>query len=389
MSSKIDKLTPEQEALILIYREKWRKIALKTGRCNRNKVIDSIDSAYAAVDLYKPRLVFFDSPYTGLGKLDERLENLSKLGVTTVLHKQWKKTCVWEGNSWDEALISSLWKELERQLERQISRELYKQLDENLRQPLTQQFRQIEWHLYRQMENDLYAPQYLKLLDKANKRDNSIFTDITPLQELFELTVKYELLSCYGSLFDFCITVLSCTCDTQKWEAYQMVVENCGWFTPFGNIAIVCERPLKICFDNEFRLHAESKPAIQFADGYSVYANQGVRLPEKYGKLHPQQWKPEWLLQEYNAQIVGVLTKGIGYERIAKELEAIELDSYQEYTLLKINSNFIDTIYLLKMTCPSTGLIHFLRVPSTIKSAREAICWVNWGIDPEDFSVQT
>lgn len=41
------------------------------------------------------------------------------------------------------------------------------------------------------------------------------------------------------------------------------------------------------------------------------------------------------------------------------------------------------------MTCPSTGLIHILRVPYGIKSAREAICWINWGIDPEDFLVQT
>lgn len=41
------------------------------------------------------------------------------------------------------------------------------------------------------------------------------------------------------------------------------------------------------------------------------------------------------------------------------------------------------------MTCPSTGHIHALRVPHYMESAREAIRWVNWGIDPEEFSVQT
>lgn len=169
MSSKIDKLTPEQEASIPVYREKWRKIALKTGRCNRDKVIDSIDAAYAAIGSYKPRLIFFDSPYTGLGKLDERLENLSKLGVSTVLHKQCKITGVLQGDSWVKAFIRFLWIELETQLERQISRELYKQLDANLRQPLTQQFRQIEWHLYRQMESELYKQEYLDLLEQINR----------------------------------------------------------------------------------------------------------------------------------------------------------------------------------------------------------------------------
>lgn len=49
----------------------------------------------------------------------------------------------------------------------------------------------------------------------------------------------------------------------------------------------------------------------------------------------------------------------------------------------------IEPIYLLKMTCPSTSFIHALRVPPEVKSAREAISWVNWGIDPEEFGVQT
>ena len=46
-------------------------------------------------------------------------------------------------------------------------------------------------------------------------------------------------------------------------------------------------------------------------------------------------------------------------------------------------------MHLLKMTCPITGFIHFLRVPPDINSARTAITWINWGIDPEDFAVQS
>ncbi len=41
------------------------------------------------------------------------------------------------------------------------------------------------------------------------------------------------------------------------------------------------------------------------------------------------------------------------------------------------------------MTCPSTDYIHILRVPPGITSAREAIKWVNWGIDPEQFDIET
>nr|WP_199301281.1 hypothetical protein [Trichocoleus sp. FACHB-90] len=174
------------------------------------------------------------------------------------------------------------------------------------------------------------------------------------------------------------------------WAVCQSIVNNCGWTFPFEKICFICDRPRILSLDNQQRLHAEGAPAIQFADGYSVYAYHGVTLPEKYGNLHPNQWQPKWLLEEDNAELRRVLIQGIGYERIAQELGAIELDSYQEYTLLKIDTDIdIEPIYLLKMTCPSTKFIHVLRVPPDIESAREAIRWVNWGISPEEFAIQT
>ncbi len=159
---------------------------------------------------------------------------------------------------------------------------------------------------------------------------------------------------------------------------------------PFKEICIVCDRPLHLRFDNQNRLHAEGEPAIEFIDGYSLYSYHGVTLPEKYGKIHPQQWQANWLLTEENAELRRVLIQGIGYARICEELQAIELDNWQEYTLLKIDNNVdIEPIYLLKMTCSSTSFIHALRVRPNMNSAREAIRWVNWGIDPEEFVVQT
>jgi hypothetical protein len=34
-------------------------------------------------------------------------------------------------------------------------------------------------------------------------------------------------------------------------------------------------------------------------------------------------------------------------------------------------------------------MIDNINVPPNMKSAREAIGWVNWGIDPEEFGLQT
>ena len=102
------------------------------------------------------------------------------------------------------------------------------------------------------------------------------------------------------------------------------------------------------------------------------------------------QWKAEWLLTEDNAEIRRVLIQQIGYDRIFQELGASAIDHYREYTLLKIDADIdIEPIHLLKMTCPSTAHIHVLRVPPNLTSARDAIRWVNWDIDPEAFAVET
>jgi leucine-rich repeat protein SHOC2 len=125
----------------------------------------------------------------------------------------------------------------------------------------------------------------------------------------------------------------------------------------------------------------------------------GVYLPRRYWtKL--SEWKAEWLLDETNAELRRRLIQQIGYERIWQELDAVEIDVWREYTLFKIDGierfydwrrskNIQEPMVLLKMTCPSTGHIHVLRVPPEMTSAEAAIIWVNHGTHPDRFIVQT
>jgi leucine-rich repeat protein SHOC2 len=121
----------------------------------------------------------------------------------------------------------------------------------------------------------------------------------------------------------------------------------------------------------------------------SVYFFNYLYLPNRYWtKL--SEYKPEWLLDEENAEIRRLLIQICGYERICQELDAIELDTWREYTLLKIDAEVdVELMVLLKMTCPSTAHIHILRVPPEMTSAESAITWVNHGIHPDEFAVQT
>jgi hypothetical protein len=176
------------------------------------------------------------------------------------------------------------------------------------------------------------------------------------------------------------------------------------WVILFDEICIVSDRP-QVKFDSQGQLHAEGEPAFMFPDGFSRrYFNHGIELPEYMGSVHPHQWKAEWVLQERNAELRRILIQEIGYSRLCQELQAEELDSWREYTLLRLpiydyfatsrqskvpSTEATDTMYLLKMTCPSTSFVHILRVPPSMQQAREAATWVNWGIDPESFTHET
>jgi internalin A len=222
---------------------------------------------------------------------------------------------------------------------------------------------------------------YLELLAGDLLEDSDYLRPLTPTDLVKEIHLTEIFISKFGVTLDQKAQELI--------RCKKQLFEDCGWILPFEKICLVCDRPLHIRFDSANELHAEGAPAIAFADGYSLYFHHGVKLPEKYGKVHPDLWQAQWLLSESNAELRRVLIERIGYDRICQQLQAVKLDGWQEYTLLKIDNADVEPIYLLKMTCPSTGFIHALRVPPDIESAQEAIRWVNWGIDPEEFSVQT
>jgi len=176
------------------------------------------------------------------------------------------------------------------------------------------------------------------------------------------------------------------------WMPFVDAVEAglfCFWVTTTKVIALTLP-VMRIEDDRLHQLHADGKPAVQWSDWECYYFWHGTEIPQKYGGVLSQNWRSQWLLEESNAELRRVLIQGIGYDRIVQDLEAVELDAWREYSLLKIQADVdVEPIHLLKMTCPSTNHIHVLRVPAHLNSACEAIRWVNWDVDSETFAVES
>ncbi|MGB8703251.1 MAG: DUF6745 domain-containing protein [Thermosynechococcaceae cyanobacterium] len=440
--SPIDRLTPDQHDQIPAYRDRWRQVVLSTAPLDREQAVAALNAGYAAMDKRSPDILFFSGPQALEDFLKQKTMSqliqqlglpLFPLPLITDLSRELRSqlseslladlaqqlhslqfnalsarlyTFAWsplssifpQGESisidpelfgeLSEQVLTQYWRQQQTQLRQQVLQQpggdwlvqigdtlwqwgepLGKFVDEQMWQPLKHQPGVAEW--------ERGVRQMLGLFSLAGWGWNTLID-------------AAEGLHVHPVFLDFCFSVLNCHHNTHQWQALRSLTTHCGLVLTFENACWVFDRPIYLSVDAEERLHAEGRSALQFGDGQGMYAYQGVILPEKYGRLHPHQWQAQWLLEEDNAELRRTLIQGIGYARICQELAAKELDSWREYTLLEIVQNIdIEPIHLLKMTCPSTGYIHVSRIPPDIDSAREAVRWINWGVDPEEFAVET
>jgi hypothetical protein len=252
MHQTIEMLTSEQEELIFVYQTKWKNIALSIERINHRKAAQAVRKVYDVLGLPPPHIDFFANPY--------RVFDSCTLNQLTASERNGLQQHY--GKSLQLLMHKKLWGALHKQLRRQLSSPILDKLNAQLLQPPPTQ-----------------------LLRKDNTQPLQLLPTELPwkmAEECYPLTLYYISSNWWaytGSFFDFCISVLKCSYSTQQWETYQAFAKECGWIYPFETIAFVCDRPTKLSVDDDGRLHAEGKPAIEFLGEPGVYAYHGRVLP--------------------------------------------------------------------------------------------------------------
>jgi hypothetical protein len=345
-------LTPERKNAIAIYREKWHRITRSLTSIDRTTASTSIRQLYTQLNLPEPEIRFCSSPYEAGLTLSTltRTRDLSVTPLGSEILRRLETQCQILKFQLPPATFETLQEQLERPLETLLENALCQQLQDSL---------------CGELGDRAYQQLYPYLLE-----------EICP-----------ESLASQAALCDFCFSVLDYSGDRTFWDALYDLLAYCGWVYPFESIVLICDRPHRRSTNPQQQLHAEGRPAIEYADGFSVYAYRDVRLPQKYGKLYPNQWRAEWLLSEKDHQLRQILMCGIGYDRLMQELPVVELDSWQNYTLFRINAPIdLESVYLLKRTCLQTGYLEVNRVPRAVESAREAIAWVDSRCNSDGFA---
>jgi hypothetical protein len=70
--------------------------------------------------------------------------------------------------------------------------------------------------------------------------------------------------------------------DNAKLGIMENISTQCEWWWPFEGVVFASQRPLFVRKDDAGRLHGEYKPALEYADGFKLYAWHGTNLPNDW-----------------------------------------------------------------------------------------------------------
>lgn len=167
--------------------------------------------------------------------------------------------------------------------------------------------------------------------------------------------------------------------ETAPLAGLWQIAANAGWFLPCRKICFVSERQMLVKQDDQRRLHNEQGPALLYPDGLAIYVWHGVRVSkhiiEEPGKITIGE-----IEAEVNTEVRRVLIERYGTDRYLKDAGAHEIHSDNFGVLYRKDLPDDEPLVIVKVMngtpeIDGTCKEYFLRVPPTMKTAREAVAW--------------
>ena len=334
--TKIKKLTPEQEAELPKFRQKYLDIACNGSRINRNELESALADAYDIIGKPAPKVFIFDSPAACMLAI-----KIFQMG--------------------DESM-SQLYSQLSSQLESQLSSQLSSQLDSQLGSQLESQ---LYSQLYSQLSSQLSSQLYSQKIYNSNYLLGS--------HNLYWIAY-------YRFALDIGITVPEEV--SNNLDIIKRISSQCEWWWPFENIVIVSEKPTMVKWDGENRLHNETGPAVEYADGYSLYSWRGIAIPENWIADGPPESKD--IMRIENIEQRRIACEMRGWHNILPDIGAVLIDKHKnpqvgELWEADLPDNGLERF--LKVEC-GTGRTFAIPVGMEYNTAREANAGT-YGIAPQ------
>lgn len=166
------------------------------------------------------------------------------------------------------------------------------------------------------------------------------------------------------------------------------VARSAGWWWPYENAVLICERPTDLHFDEQGRLHRAEGPALAFSDGFALHAWHGMPVPSDFiarlGALTMDD-----IQKEENAELRRAMLEHYGYERYLRETGAKPVSRDEAGVLWRVflpGDEPVTMVEVVNSTPEPDGSrrTYFLRVPPNVRTAREGVAWT-FGLSEEEY----
>jgi len=167
------------------------------------------------------------------------------------------------------------------------------------------------------------------------------------------------------------------------------VAINAGWLQPHENVCWLAERPRIWRGDPQARLHSASGPALQYGDGWSVWAWKGVEVP-RWLIEQPERVTLAAIDGEDNVQVRRCMIEIMTPERYVKLGGAVRVAEDETGILWRkiwLSYDAWAAVEVINATPEADGTHkhYFLQVPPEMRTAREAVAWT-YGLTPRAYS---
>jgi hypothetical protein len=215
---------------------------------------------------------------------------------------------------------------------------------------------------------------------------------LLPVRGLDEVAVGPHDLASLG-IYRYLHDVLGWREPTRPLQGLWAIAGGADWVVPHEHVCWLAERPTALQTDARSRLHCPTGPALRYQDGWRAYVWKGVQVPA-WMIEHPQRITPAKIGETFEPLRRNCMIEIMTPERFVRT-GAVGRMSQDEtgvlwrasWSLRGIPIGSWSAVEVVDGTAASDGSRrrYFLRVPSRMRTAREAVAWT-YGLTAEQYA---
>jgi hypothetical protein len=178
--------------------------------------------------------------------------------------------------------------------------------------------------------------------------------------------------------------------NTENIDPLLRIAQSCGWVWFFSGAAIITDRPKTLRRDDQNRLHCDMGPAIEYRDGFGVYAWHGTRVPREWID-DKASLTAKTALTWQNIEQRRAALEIVGWHNVLRELQAAVIDEHEDLehgALVEVQLPDLDRKSRFLHAQCGTKREFAIGVPPEINTVFEAQAWLT-GLPVDSFQFPT